>query len=544
MGGRASARPMFPVPLMFGICRRTPLRWRAGFAEPPLHWEVETLLPHSGSISVLSQLWQSRWDEGAAAHLLSRAGFGGTPEEAAAVQAKGLAQAVHDLVEPDTSAFALQPPDWAHPRDLRVVRMEARAAKRDGDKTKIQAERKMEGDELLDLRRWWLGWMGVTPAPLVEKMTLFWHGHFATSAEKVKDGYWIWRQNDTLRRYALGNFVALTKAMSRDPAMMIYLDLPQSRREHPNENWARELMELFTVGIGNYSEQDVRESARAFTGYRLNPATQQFYFARGQHDAGPKTFLGRKGNFNGDDVIDILTKQPACSQFIGKKLCRYFIADEPAPSLVDAVAGSLRTHNFEIKPVLREIFSSAEFYAQANVRTQIKSPTQYVVQTCKLLNCELPAPPIAQAAMRQMGQLLFAPPNVKGWDGGKSWISTSTLLFRNNFANYLINGDSMVPEAARGKGGDPGVKAGARAAMRQQFHRDPINVATIAPPEMRESPDKLLAHLSRRFLQTEPEAQDREAFSKFLAARNGDTGDATVRGLLHLMMSTPEYQLT
>ena len=262
----------------------------------------------------------------------------------------------------------------------------------------------MEGDELLDLRRWWLGWMGATPAPLIEKMTLFWHGHFATSAEKVKDGYWMWRQNDTLRRHALGNFVALTKEMSRDPAMMIYLDLPQSRREHPNENWARELMELFTIGIGNYSEQDVRESARAFTGYRLNLATQQFCFARRQHDDGPKTFLGRRGNFNGDDVIDILTKQTACAQFIGKKLCRYFINDDPAPALVDAVAASLRAHNFEMKPVLREIFSSAEFYAPANVRSQIKSPAQFLIQTCKVLGCELPAAPIAQGAMRQMGQ--------------------------------------------------------------------------------------------------------------------------------------------
>lgn len=222
---------------------------------------------------MLSQLSPSRWDEVAAAHLLSRAGFGGTVEEIAAVHAKGLDRAVHDLVEPDLFSSDLNAPDWARPRDLRSVRMEARAARRSGDKTKLREERQMEGDQLLDLRRWWIGWMRATPAPLIEKMTLFWHGHFATSAEKVKDGYWMWRQNDTFRRHALGNFVALTKEVSRDPAMMIYLDLPQSRREHPNENWARELMELFTIGIGNYSEQDVRESARAFTGYRLNFAT-------------------------------------------------------------------------------------------------------------------------------------------------------------------------------------------------------------------------------------------------------------------------------
>jgi uncharacterized protein (DUF1800 family) len=493
---------------------------------------------------VLSELSRSRWDEEAAAHLLSRAAFGGTVEQIATVHARGLDRAVHDLVEPDPAAFDPNTPDWAHPRDLRSLRMEARAAKRSGDKTKLREERKMEGDELLDLRRWWLGWMGTTPAPLIEKMTLFWHGHFATSAEKVKDGYWMWRQNDTMRRHALGNFITLTKEMSRDPAMMIYLDLPQSRREHPNENWARELMELFTVGIGNYSEQDVRESARSFTGYRLNLTTQEFFFARNQHDAGRKTFLGRQGNFNGDGIIDILAKQPACAQFIGKKLCRYFITDEPAPALVYAVAESLRTHNFEMKQVLREVFSSAEFYATVNMRSQIKSPTQFLIQTCKVLGCDLPAAPIAQGALRQMGQLLFAPPNVKGWDGGKNWISTSTLLFRNNFANYLINGDAMVPEANRGKGGDHGVKVGARAVVTREFHRAPVDVTTMAPPELRQDPDKLVTALSRCVLQADPSPQLRNTFSKFLATRNGDTSDATVRSLLHLMMSTPEYQLT
>ena len=493
---------------------------------------------------MLSQLPRSRWDEGAAAHLLSRAGFGGTPEEISAVHAKGLERAVHDLVEPGAEAYEVAAPGWAHPQDLRDLRREARMAKERGDNSKVREVRKMEGEELLDLRRWWLGWMGATPAPLVEKLTLFWHGHFATSAEKVKDGYWMWRQNDTLRRHALGNFVSLAKAISRDPAMMIYLDLPQSRPEHPNENWARELMELFTVGIGNYSEQDVRESARAFTGYRLNLATQEFYFAPRQHDAGPKKFLGRSGNFNGDDIIDILTSQPSCAQFIGRKLCRYFVADEPDTALVNSVAERLRAQKLEMKPVLRELFSSNDFYADAVVRAQIKSPVQFTVETCKLLECDLPPAPIAQNAMRQMGQVLFAPPNVKGWDGGKSWISTSTLLFRNNFANYLINGDAMVPEANRAKAGDPGVRAGARAALAQQFPRAPIDLSKIAPPELRDDAQKLVTQLSHRVFQNDAAPEDRAAFTSFLEQRNGDTSDATVRGLLHLMMSTPSYQLT
>jgi uncharacterized protein (DUF1800 family) len=361
--------------------------------------------------------------------------------------------------------------------------------------------------------------------------------------EKVKDGYWMWQQNETIRRHALGNFTTLTKEMSRDPAMMIYLDLPPSRREHPNENWARELMELFTVGIGNYTEQDVREAARAFTGYRLDLVTQRFWFAPNQHDAGPKTFLGQSGNFNGDDIIDILAKQPACAHFIARKLCRFFIEDEPSEQLIDAVADRLRVHDLEMKPVLHEIFSWADFYSNRVMRAQIKSPTQFIVQTCKLLRCDLPTPRVAQNAMRQMGQILFAPPNVKGWDGGKSWISTSTLLFRNNFANYLINGDAILPPAMKRQGADLGFRGAARTALADEVRRDPIDVNRLVPANVRDNPLKLIADLSRRVLQSDPSSDDMTAFASFLTARKQDSSDTTIRGLLHLMMSTPLYQL-
>jgi uncharacterized protein (DUF1800 family) len=497
-----------------------------------------------GSISVLKPLPVQHWDDRTAAHLLNRAAFGATPEEIAATKAKGLDGAVHDLVEPGASASPFAAPDWAHPRDLRSLRQEARMAKQNGDTTKIREARKLEGDEILDLRRWWMARMATTATPLREKMTLFWHGHFATSVEKVKHGYWMWLQNETIRRHALGNFTTLAKEMSRDPAMMIYLDLPQSRREHPNENWARELMELFTIGIGNYTEQDVREAARAFTGYRLDLVTQRSWFALNQHDAGPKTFLGRTGNFNGDDIIDLLTKQPACAQFLAKKLCRFFIEDEPSPPLLSAVAERLRAHDLELKPVLRELFSSAEFYSDRLIRAQIKSPTQFIIQTCKVLGCDLPAPRVAQNAMRQMGQILFAPPNVKGWDGGKSWISTSTLLFRNNFANYLINGDAILPPAIKRQGADLGFRASGRPAPADEIRRDPIDINRLVSSEARNDPQKLVADLSRRLLQIDPPVDDVTAFTNFLAARKNDTSDPTIRGLLHLIMSTPLYQLT
>ncbi len=340
---------------------------------------------------MLTLLPKARWDERAATHLLNRAAFGGTPEDIAATAAKGLQSAVHDLLEVGSTAGHVSAPDWARPRDLRAIRMEARAARQSGDASKMREARKMEGDELLDLRRWWLEQIAITPAPLLEKMTLFWHGHFATSAEKVKDGYWMWLQNDTLRRHALGNFVTLTKAISRDPAMMIYLDLPQSRREHPNENWARELMELFTVGIGNYTEQDVRESARAFTGYRLDLSTQRFRFAPNQHDAGTKNFLGRTGNFNGDDIIDILIQQPACAEFIGRKICRYFVEDEPSGQLVNLVAERIG------RTISRSSHCSGKSFARGNfIRSGLcdrrsKAPPNSLFRParCSTVSCRL-----------------------------------------------------------------------------------------------------------------------------------------------------------
>jgi uncharacterized protein (DUF1800 family) len=495
---------------------------------------------------VLNSLPQDRWTAETAAHLLNRAGFGGTPDDIEVVYRKGLGVSVRDLLNVNGAALNFPPPEWAKPRNIRQVRMEARADEKGTAERqeKMRELRMMEGENIADLRRWWVDRMRNGPAPLLEKMTLFWHGHFATSIEKVKDAYWMWLQNDTFRRSAFGNFGALVKKISRDPAMMIYLDLQQSRQEHPNENWARELMELFTVGIGNYSEQDIRESARAFTGYRVDMTTQQFHFAPFQQDHANKTFIGRSGNLGGDDIIDTLMKQPACAKFIGRKLWRFFVEDDPSPEIVDAVAASIHAHNFEIGPVLRDIFTSSEFYSEGAMSSQIKSPVQFVVQTSKLLDAPLPAPVVLQNALRQMGQNLFAPPNVKGWDGGKSWITTATLLFRYNFANYLINGTSMLPANA-----PPRVAAQSMGVRRpgmyaEQMQRDPIDVSKLIPTDLREQPDKLVTLLASRLFPAPLPPKDTETFVQFVQTRRPDTSDTTMRELIHLMMSTPRFQLT
>jgi uncharacterized protein (DUF1800 family) len=496
-------------------------------------------------MNMLTPLPTAKWNEATATHLLNRAGFGGTPAEIEVTQKKGLAAAVGELVDSRANSADIPAPTWAHPRNVQAARMEIKAAKERGEdfQKKARQVRMMEGEDIVDLRRWWLERMAKGPAPLVEKMTLFWHGHFATSVQKVTDAYWMWLQNETLRRNAFGNFGTLVKKMSRDPAMMIYLDLQQSRKEHPNENWARELMELFTVGIGNYSEQDIRESARAFTGYRIDMTTQQFRFAPFQQDRGPKKFMDQGGPLNGDEIIDILVKKPACAQFIGRKLWRFFVEDEPSNAIVDLVAASLRAHNFEMRPVLRELFSSAEFYSERAMRTQIKSPVHYIVQTVKLLDAPLPSPVVAQNAMRQMGQILFAPPNVKGWDGGKTWISTSTLLFRYNFANYLINGDAILPPGApqRRPGGDLGFIRPAQLA--EQVRREPIDVSKLAPTELRDKPRELVDRLSARLFQSPLPEKETDTFVQYLEARKPDMSDQTMRGLVHLMMSTPQFQL-
>ena len=478
---------------------------------------------------MLNPLPSAQWNYENAAHLLNRAGFGGIPEEIEAVRRVGLEQAVAQLLNPPKELEEVgnsdEPWDVAH--DLHLRRMEKRRLKKEPNgRSMLREARREERDQIGDLRYWWLRRMRDTHAPLLEKMTLFWHGHFATSAQKVRNAYWMAQQNHTLRRYALENFRTLLKAISRDPAMMVYLDVARSRRGHPNENWAREAMELFTLGIGNYSEEDIRESARAFTGYRLDLRNQEFAYLRFQHDGGEKNFMGRRGNFSGDDILDLIVAHPACPEFIARKLCRFFVEDEPTPGMVHTVADILRGSDFELRPVLRALFTSAEFYSERVRRSQIKSPVQFLVQSCKLLETELPGRRAANVALRQLGQMPLAPPSVKGWDGGKSWITTSTLLFRYNLTNYLINGTEGESDLAPG------------------LERAPLDLSEIIPADLREKPEALIAHLARWFYQASLGEKQMQTFLTYLKTRGGDRSDATMRRLIHLMMSTPQYQLT
>ncbi|MAD80563.1 MAG: hypothetical protein CMJ50_06935 [Planctomycetaceae bacterium] len=351
------------------------------------------------------------WNETKAAHLCRRAGFGAPRREIQEVLELG--------------------PVGAVDRFLRV-----------------ESERDAEYDELFEtvrqgliafqhppnMQAWWLFRMQREPFPLREKMTLFWHGHFATSFRKVENMRLMHQQNETLRREALGDFRDLVLAVSRNPAMILWLDNQQNHKRHPNENFARELMELFTLGEGHYTEHDVREAARAFTGWHQDEF--RFVFNREAHDFGSKEILGQRGNFNGDDVVDIVLQQPQAKRFLATKLLKFFVMPQPDNELVDEATQLLVDCNLETKWFLRTLFLSKTFYSDQTLYSKIKSPVEFVVGAVRDLDAVFPGQELAEL-MAGMGQELFAPPSVKGWDGERDWISSNAWLARGRFAEIL-----------------------------------------------------------------------------------------------------------
>ncbi len=292
------------------------------------------------------------------------------------------------------------------------------------------------------LQSWWLNRMLTTPSPLQEKMTLYFHGHF-TSRATPRFPWITYNQNALFRQYALGNLRELTRAVSKDPAMLIYLNGAANVVAHPNENFARELMELFTLGVDNYTEEDVRESARAWTGWQVNRRTDRVSFNPALHDAGRKRFLGQTGNFTGDDVVNIIFSQPQCAKFFAASLLNWFVYNDPEPELVDAVAALLRKHDFELAPVVGTILRSEVFYSPRAYRALVKSPVEFVVGAYKTLGLTQ-LDYSALSALQQMGQRLFFPPTVAGWPGGQNWLTSGTMIARQNFLTRLLGSQTLA----------------------------------------------------------------------------------------------------
>ena len=285
-----------------------------------------------------------------------------------------------------------------------------------------------------DLMRWWLVRMVHTQRPFLEKIVLFWHGLLTSGFQKVGQGPQMFNQNQLFRNHAVDRYGVLLKAVSRDPAMLSWLDSRSNRKSAPNENFARELMELFTMGPGNYTERDVRESARAFTGWGLRE--KSFFFRAGQHDYGVKQFLGRSGRFDGDGIIDIVLEQPAASWYIARRLFEFFAYDGPSDETIAPFATTLRESGFSIKATVRRILTSDEFFSGRAYRAKIKGPAELVAGAFRTLGLETDGRGL-DGLIGAMGQTLFLPPDVAGWAGGSSWINSTTLLHRVNFAHHL-----------------------------------------------------------------------------------------------------------
>jgi hypothetical protein len=475
---------------------------------------------------------ENPWNATKAAHLLARAGFGGTAEEIAQAVADGPQKAVARLLDfPDAPADEIsrdQVPDLSriegYPKTF--------AERRQLFEGKTAEERELIRQRLDQSNRaalratamWWVRRMADGPFPLHEKLTLFWHGHFTTSARDERSAWLMWQQNETLRRQAAGNFRTFVRAIARDPAMIDYLNNQQNRKNAPNENFARELMELFTLGIGSYTEADIKEAARAFTGWAHDG--ESYLFRKRDHDDGLKTFFGRRGNLGGDDVIDIILQHRNCPTYIASRLWRFFVSDDYDPQVVIALGEVLKDNDFELRPVLHTMLTSRAFYDGAVIGGMIKSPVQLVVGTTRALGVELPEFNRLYGALEQMGQTPLMPPTVKGWPGGRTWINTSTLFVRQNTCLWIAGGAPV--------GGNPRVGRFAKVRRRDGGDTSALSVSADGTPA--EIVDHWVARLIQRDI-----AEERR--SVLIDAVGKSPTEESVQVLVRLILSMPEYQL-
>ncbi len=354
-------------------------------------------------------------------HLLRRAGFGASPSELAYFESLGVTGAVDRLLNYesiDDSGLASEP-------DITMA-----------------LTKKPPVGEIVNLVGWWVERMINTPRPLEEKMTMFWHNHFATAIYKVRYPYLMFIQNQLLRTNAMGNFCDLLMGITEDPAMLIWLDGARSKKNVPNENFGREVMEVFTMGVGNYTEDDVKAAARAFTGYQIDKSGNSF-FNPNQHDNRMKTFLGQTGNFGPEDIVNILASHPATAQSISRKLFTYFVYDDPSDDTVNRLANVYTTTDGNIKAVVEAILNSDEFWSTQAYLALVKSPVDYLTTALRSLGATA-NPKSIVATLNNMGQLPFDPPSVFGWPDGAAWINTSTMIDRYNFPLLIRNPDNAT----------------------------------------------------------------------------------------------------
>ena len=453
--------------------------------------------------------------------LYLRAGFGLRPEEWAKKRKEKLGKQLDELFG-ETKAQPFAPLAFAYPKDPKSLTKEKRKMLR-------KKSRKLRNQ----VNSQWIERM-IRPkkeSPLLDKMALFWHGHFACEPRLHHHAE---EYLGAIRQHALGNFKDLLLAVSKSTAMILYLNNQQNRKKKPNENFARELMELFTLGRGHYSEQDIKESARAFTGWHCDPLQAQFKFKERQHDAESKTFMGQSGNFGGEDIINIILQQKRCAEFLAEKLYAFFV-NERAPNKkhIAALANTIYKSNYDLKISLRFLFEAKWFYQPTHLGANIKSPVMLLVQLARILDLRASEDLAWLQAQRALGQILFKPPNVAGWPGGRSWIDPSLLLLRLNLAAVIFEKTDIV---FRPKD-DP------KAVMRGKGFRKLALKANIQPLKQlvaAGSAEDILAQLSSYLLPISPKLSAPK-FQAYLSL--AQTKEERIQAASLLLLSTPEFQI-
>lgn len=505
------------------------------------------LAPEDRLPANLKPLKADRFGYQQARHLLWRAGFGGTPEQINTLASWGPQRAVDHIVDFDKIDYPSPGPDVFNPDIMRPLtpdeQRELRLARQRQDEETVARfrlrEQQAEREDRLQIRKvqqWWLTRMIESPRPLEEKLSLFWHGHFATSYRTIENSYHMYLQNQLFRAHAAGNFGDLLFQIVRDPAMLAYLDNNDSRKDRPNENLARELMELFSLGVGNYDEHDIKEGARALTGYSFED--DQFVFNQNNHDAGGKTILGMSGTLDGDGFVTAILESRACSRFISTKLYRFFVKDVPlewrsipreSRDVITDMADAMLRARYDLKPVLKRLFLSEHFYHQAIVNEKVKSPVDLVVGAVRSLHTPVRDLGILVDALDLMGQDILFPPSVKGWDGGRSWINTSTLFVRQNILAFLLTGKKPVGYDA--------------LADKQVFESEKL-LAWLAEtdPSAARDPARVIDFLLRLTLGSSP-PDVRETLETFVREHNDSLGRDMLTALLLIITAMPEYQL-
>jgi hypothetical protein len=392
------------------------------------------------AVSAAGQDGARSFDARAAEHLWNRAGFGAPPSEIERAVALGREAFVAELLAAPAELDAPFYPDPRRSGERERDREAMRELSPAGRKEALRRQRDDEQAVLRDYLAWWVERMLRGEDPLHERMTLFWHGYFTSSMSDVKNPHEMIAQNELFRRHALGSFRELLHAVARDPAMLEYLDNDANRRGSPNENFARELLELFTLGEGNYTEDDVKETARAFTGWRDDDG--RFHVEPRAHDDGEKTVLGRTGRLDGDDVLEILLAEEACARHLTRRLLLSFEGVPPDEARVERYAGLLRERDYELRPFLEALFLDPEFERSEVVGTRISAPLDFLVGSARRLGIE-PPPWLIVFGADVLGQKLFFPPTVRGWEGGRAWITTAALMLRGNLAGFLVGEVSL-----------------------------------------------------------------------------------------------------